>query len=47
VENAQVGGRAAVVPTLSGRAWISGFTTLVLDPEDPLPIGYTLGDIWP
>lgn len=46
VEKAQVGDRVAVVPTISGRAWISGFTTLVLDPEDPLPNGYTLGDIW-
>lgn len=46
VEAAQIGDRAAVVPTLSGRAWISGFNTLVLDPEDPLPKGYRLGDIW-
>lgn len=46
VEPAQIGDRAAVVPTLSGRAWISGFNTLVLDPEDPLPKGYRLGDIW-
>lgn len=46
VEKAQVGDRAAVIPSISGRAWISGFNTLVLDPEDPLPNGYTLGDIW-
>lgn len=46
VERAQIGDKPAVVPTISGRAWISGFNTLVLDPEDPLPEGYTLGDIW-
>lgn len=46
VEEARIGDRKAVVPTISGRAWISGFNTLVLDPEDPLPNGYTLGDIW-
>lgn len=46
VERAQVGDKAAVVPTLSGRSWIGGFNTLVLDHEDPLPSGYTTGDIW-
>lgn len=46
VETAQVGDKAAAVPTISGRAWISGFNTLVLDPEDPLTHGYRLGDIW-
>ena len=46
MEKARIGDREAVVPTISGRIWISGFNTLVLDPEDPLPNGYTLGDIW-
>ena len=46
VERAKVGDRSAVVPTISGRSWIYGFNTLVLDPEDPLPNGYTMGDIW-
>ncbi|WP_442863623.1 proline racemase family protein [Arthrobacter sp. FW305-BF8] len=31
---------------MSGRAWITGFSTYVLDPEDPFPNGFTLGDIW-
>ncbi len=30
----------AVVPTITGRAWISGFQQLVLDPEDPFPAGF-------
>ena len=46
VEETTVDGRPAVVPTITGTAWISGFNTLVLDPEDPLPNGYTMGDIW-
>jgi proline racemase len=30
----------AVVPTIAGRAWITGFNQLVLDPEDPFPAGF-------
>jgi len=41
-----VGDYAAVVPQLSGQAWITGFAKYVLDPTDPFPNGYTLGDIW-
>ena len=36
----------AVVPTLSGRAWITGIANYLLDPEDPFPEGFTVGDIW-
>ena len=46
VEETTVGGRAAVVPTIAGQAWITGFAQYVLDPTDPFPEGYTLGDIW-
>ena len=42
----QVGGYEAVVPALSGTAWITGFAQYVLDPEDPFPEGFTVGDIW-
>lgn len=42
----QVGIYQAVVPELSGTAWITGFAQYVVDPEDPFPEGYTLGDIW-
>ena len=42
----KVGDYDAVVPTLSGRAWITGFAYYVLDPEDPFPEGFTVGDIW-
>ena len=37
---------AAVLPTIPGRAWITGHTQWVLDENDPFQTGYTLGDIW-
>jgi proline racemase len=46
VEAARVGPYAAVVPTLSGQAWITGIAQYVLDPEDPFPEGFTVADIW-
>jgi proline racemase len=46
VEEITVGDRPAVVPTLTGRAWITGFASYVVDPEDPYPDGFTVGDIW-
>lgn len=41
-----VGGHRAVVPTLSGQAWITGTAEYVLDETDPFPEGFTIGDIW-
>jgi proline racemase len=46
VEETTVGEHRAVVPTLAGTAWITGFTQYVVDPTDPFPEGYTLGDLW-
>ncbi len=42
----KVGDYTAVVPTISGTAWITGFAQYVVDPEDPFPNGFTTGDIW-
>lgn len=42
----QVGPYRAVVPTITGRAWITGISNYVLDDEDPFPEGFTVGDIW-
>jgi proline racemase len=42
----RVGDHAAIVPSIAGRAWITGFHDYVLDPEDPFPQGYTLSDTW-
>ena len=41
------GGVAAIRPEIKGRAWITGQSTLMLDPEDPWPEGYRLSDTWP
>ena len=46
VRETTLGPYRAVVPTLSGRAWITGFAEYVLDAEDPFPEGFTVGDIW-
>jgi len=46
VEETMVGPYRAVVPTLSGQAWITGFSSYVVDPTDPFPDGFTVGDIW-
>jgi len=46
IRETQVGPYRAVVPTISGRAWITGFSQYVLDEADPFPEGFTLGDIW-
>ena len=46
IKPAQVGPYRGVVPTLSGQAWITGFSSYVVDPTDPFPEGFTVGDIW-
>ena len=46
LEETTVGSYRAVVPELSGTAWITGFAQYVVDPEDPFPNGFTVGDIW-
>jgi len=42
-----VGGLPAILPSLSGRAWITGIHQHMLDPADPWPGGYRLSDTWP
>jgi trans-L-3-hydroxyproline dehydratase len=42
-----VGSHKAIIPKITGRAWISGQTTLMLDPTDPWPAGYKVSDTWP
>jgi proline racemase len=44
---ASVAGRPAIVPTVSGRAWITGIHQHMLDPDDPWPQGYRIADTWP
>ncbi|MFD6134864.1 proline racemase family protein [Isoptericola sp. NPDC060257] len=35
-----VAGTPAVVPTITGRAWVTGLGTYLLDPSDPFPTGF-------
>jgi proline racemase len=42
-----VGDSKAIVPIVSGQAWITGTAQLMLDPNDPFPAGYRLSDTWP
>ncbi len=41
-----IGGVPAVVPRISGAAWITGIAQYSVDPSDPFPEGFTIGDIW-
>jgi proline racemase len=40
-------GTPAIIPSISGRAWITETKQLMLDPSDPWPEGYRVGDTWP
>ncbi len=42
LEETTVGDRPAVVPTVRGRAWITGMGQYLLDPDDPFPAGFVL-----
>lgn len=46
VEETTAGSYPAVIPTLSGQAWITGLSSYTLDPGDPFPDGFTVGDLW-
>jgi proline racemase len=37
-----VGGTPAVVPSITGRAWLTGTAQYFLDPDDPFPAGFLL-----
>jgi len=42
VEETSLGSLPAVVPEVSGRAWITGMSQYLLDPTDPFPAGFAL-----
>ncbi|MDQ3403184.1 MAG: proline racemase family protein [Actinomycetota bacterium] len=42
VREADIGGIEGVVPSVTGRAWITGMAQYLLDPTDPFPRGFTL-----
>lgn len=41
-----VGGKTAIVPSLRGRAWLTGTHQHMVDPDDPWPEGYKMSDTW-
>jgi proline racemase len=47
VEDVDVAGTPAIVPTVTGRAWITETKQILVDPDDPWPYGYRVGDTWP
>nr|WP_306267913.1 proline racemase family protein [Pararhizobium sp. IMCC3301] len=42
----EIGPHAAIIPQITGRAWITGTHQHMLDPDDPWPQGYRLNDTW-
>ena len=42
----KIGSYDAIIPSISGRGWISGMSQYLLDPTDPFQTGFTVGDIW-
>jgi len=45
-ETTNLGRIKAIVPEISGRAWITGIHQHLLDPDDPWQEGYKLTDTW-
>ena len=46
VEETSIGSHPAVIPRISGRAWIFATMQLGRDPTDPYQVGYTMADTW-
>ncbi|PYI16953.1 proline racemase [Aspergillus japonicus CBS 114.51] len=42
----KVGEYDAILPRVKGSAWITSFQQVVLDPTDPFPQGFRVGDAW-
>jgi trans-L-3-hydroxyproline dehydratase len=42
-----IASQPAIVPSITGRAWVTGMSTLLVDPDDPWPQGYKIADTWP
>lgn len=47
ISDTDLAGTPAIIPTVSGRAWITGTRQITVDPDDPWPTGYRVGDTWP
>ena len=42
IDEAVLAGRTTVIPTITGRAWVTGTAQYLLDPRDPFPRGFVL-----
>ncbi|MDA0181018.1 proline racemase family protein [Solirubrobacter phytolaccae] len=42
VEETTVAGKPAIIPEITGRAWVTGMGQYLLDAEDPFPAGFAL-----
>jgi proline racemase len=47
IDTTMVGSIPAIIPEITGRAWVTGTHQHVLDAGDPWPQGYRLSDTWP
>ena len=43
LEETTLAGRKAIIPRITGSAYINGFNTFLVDPDDPLKDGFILG----
>ncbi|MFZ5945617.1 MAG: proline racemase family protein [Bacillota bacterium] len=43
IEETEIAGMPAIVPEISGRAFLTGMSTFMMDPDDPLAEGFELG----
>ncbi len=46
LKDTRIGGKPAVVPSISGRGWIHGMHQIGIDPSDPYQQGYMVSDCW-
>lgn len=46
-EEVDLSGKTAIIPAITGQAWLTGTHQHMLDPTDPWPEGYRLSDTWP
>ena len=47
LKDSDLDGTPAIVPTVSGRAWITEMKQILVDPDDPWQLGYRVADTWP
>ena len=46
IAETSVGYRKAILPRITGEAWIYGREELRIDPAEPFPRGFALSDTW-